>query len=141
MGVEHSGQYCSLGHEIGGLEGRPCLLLRDLPLDLPGGWQQTPGLPRDRWPQLPLGARTEFRMSSLAPCGQVSDISFPWLMVELVNLDILPLPGLHVVSDFCDSVPEPDFQDLLVALHGRDGALGVAKEEILLGSLLNPGKI
>ena len=107
--MKHSGQYCSLGHQVGGVEGRPGLLQGDLPPELPGGWPQTPGLPRDSWPQLPLGTGTDLGMSGLAPCGQVSDIGFTWPVVELVNLDFLPPPGLHVVSDLHDSIPKPNF--------------------------------
>ena len=74
-------------------------------------------------------------MSGFAPCGQVSNVGFTWPVVKLVNLDFLPTPGLHVVSDLRDPIPEPDLQDLLVALHSRYGALGVAKERDPAGQL------
>ena len=60
--------------------------------------------------------------------GQVSDVGISWLVMDLVNLDMAAPPGLYMVSDLRDSVPEPDLKDLLVALHGRDCALGVAEE-------------
>ena len=55
--------------------------------------------------------------------------------MKLVNLDLLLSPGLHVFTDFCHSVPEPDFEYLLVALHSRYGALGVAEEGYPVGQL------
>ena len=67
-------------------------------------------------------------MCSLAPGGQVGYVSFSWPVVELLDLDIQTLPGLHMITNFRDSVPEPDFKNHLVSLHGRDSALGVTKE-------------
>ena len=126
--VERSGQYCGLGDKVGRVEDRPGLLLGNLPLELTRGWPQTPGLPRDSRTQLPLGTRTNLGMCSLASGGQVGYVSFSLPVVELVDLDIQTPPGLHVITNFSDSVTEPKFKDLLVALHGRDSELGVAKE-------------
>ena len=138
VGVDYSGQYCSLGCVVGSVEGRPGLLYRDLPPEQPQGWPKTPGLPRDCGPQLPLGAGFDLRVGGLASCGQVSDVGITWPTVELVYLDFLPPPGLHVVPDLRDSVAKPYLQDLLVALHSRDCALGVAKQGDPVGHLAEP---
>ena len=67
-------------------------------------------------------------MYSLAPGGQVGYVGFSWPVIELVNMDMLAPPGLHMISDLSHSVPEPDFKDLLVALDGGDSALRVPEE-------------
>ena len=48
--------------------------------------------------------------------------------MKLVDDDVLALPGLHVNPDLGHSVSEPDLEDLLVAVGGGDGALGVSEE-------------
>ena len=67
-------------------------------------------------------------MGSLAPGGQVGYVAVSWPVVELVDKDIEAPPGLLMVTDLCHSVPEPDFENLLVTLDGGDCALRVPGE-------------
>ena len=78
-------------------------------------------------------------MDSLATCGHVSDIGFTWPVVELVNLDILPPPGLHMISTtlFSNQTSKILWSHSTAEMVHWESP----KSEILLGSLLNPGKI
>ena len=72
--------------------------------------------------------------------GKVRDVGDPRPVVEIMNLDIPPLPGLHPVLDLSHPVGEPDVQDPVVSLNTRDGALTVPNQHNFSGENLHTGQ-